>query len=808
MAAASGLQPHASLFSVDGGVPKMARSVRIFQRYPLDITGIAMGPIKTVKDRCRKCYSCVRNCPVKAIKVKEDCAEVILSRCIGCGICLRVCSQQAKVIADCIGETEKLLRGEQQVIAVLGCSFPAFFHDIRPGQLVAGLKRLGFAEVHEGASGVELLVADYARLLDQPADRPLVSTHCPTIVDLIERHYPQLLKNLMGVVSPMVALGRFIKARNEKGIKVVYISSCIAGKFEVDAEEVAGAIDCVLTYGELNAMFRTRSVDPARLSEAPFDGRPPQRGRLFSISGGPFQAFGIRNDFFNPEFVATEGKEAALEIIKDLAAGRITPKVVDIRFCEGGCIGGPGKNNRLTTFSKRNLILNYYRNLRIPYATAPLYQKEAPLPPLRRRFLNKYQRLESPSGDSIRQILQSTNKFVERDELDCGACGYATCRDQAIAVFQGLAENDMCLPYSLKRLEEDRSSLAQKYDLAQRALQQEFGDASLIGTDGRTMEVLNLIRQVGPTPTTVLIRGESGTGKELTARAIHRQSHRADKPLVTVNCTTLSDSLLESELFGHRKGAFTGAIADKKGLFEAANGGTIFLDEIGDITAKVQAELLRVLDSGEIRPVGGNTAVKVDVRLIAATNRNLETGLQEGWFREDLFYRLNVFTITLPPLRNRLDSLDVLVQHFLNRASKRVNKAVREIEDRAFRAMLHYPWPGNIRELQNIIERAAVLSRDNIIRLENLPVIFSELALQPDRERAPQKENSFRGEREKQLSQVEQALIKGYLQETGGNVSEAARKAAIPRRTFYRLLSRYGIKRSDFQKEDPQHPPS
>ncbi len=170
--------------------------------------------------------------------------------------------------------------------------------------------------------------------------------------------------------------------------------------------------------------------------------------------------------------------------------------------------------------------------------------------------------------------------------------------------------------------------------------------------------MLKLIRQVGPTQTTVLIRGESGTGKELTARAIHQQSHRSDKPLVTLNCTTLTDSLLESELFGHRKGAFTGAIADKKGLFEAANGGTIFLDEIGDITPKLQAELLRVLDSGEIRPVGGNTAVKVDVRLIAATNKNLETGVQEGWFREDLFYRLNVFTITMPPLRNRLDSLE------------------------------------------------------------------------------------------------------------------------------------------------------
>ena len=759
-----------------------------------------MGPIKTVKERCRKCYSCVRNCPVKAIKVKQDWAEVIHSRCIGCGKCIRVCSQQAKVIADCIEETQRLLK-QGPVVAVLGCSFPAFFNDVRPGQLVTGLKRLGFCEVHEGASGVELLVEEYRGLVDHPGDASLISTHCPTIVDLIERHYPQLLKNLTGVVSPMVAVGRFIKARRGRKTRVVYISSCIAGKFEVEAEEVAGAIDCVLTYRELSEMFRGKSMDLARLSDTPFDGLQPQRGRLFPISGGPFQAFGIRHDFFNPEFVTAEGEESALEIIKDLAAGRIVPRVVDIRFCAGGCIGGPGKNNRLTTFSKRHLIHTYYENREILYNTAPHYLGASPRPDLKRRFLNKYKPLETPSGESIRQILQATNKFVERDELDCGACGYSTCREHAVAVYQGLAEVDMCLPFSLKRLEEDRFNLAQKYELAQRALKQEFGEAAIVGQDARSREVLNLIRQVGPTPTTVLIRGESGTGKELTARAIHQQSHRADKPLVTVNCTTLTDSLLESELFGHKKGAFTGAIADKKGLFEAANGGTIFLDEIGDITPKLQAELLRVLDSGEIKPVGGNLPAKVDVRLIAATNRNLESGVKEGWFREDLFYRLNVFTITMPPLRSRMESLQSLVNHFLGHVSKRLNKTIIGIEERALDAMMQYAWPGNIRELQNVIERAAVLTQDNIIRLENLPVVFAEFSLRNDPGDPGTSVSTFRNQRDKHLGQIEKGLIKRYLQETGGNVSAAARKANIPRRTFYRLLTRHGLKGADFSQK-------
>ncbi|HKK00828.1 MAG TPA: [Fe-Fe] hydrogenase large subunit C-terminal domain-containing protein, partial [Desulfuromonadales bacterium] len=441
-----------------------------------------MGPIKTVKERCRKCYSCVRNCPVKAIKVQSDYAEVLYDRCIGCGKCIKVCSQQAKILAGCIESTQKILAGGDPVAAVLGCSFPAFFNDIRLGQLVTGLKKLGFSEVHEGASGVDLIVDDYRSLIARGDKLPLITTHCPTIVDLIERHYPQLLKNLMGVVSPMVAMGRYIKARHDsRKARVVYISTCIAGKFEIEAEEVAGTIDNVITYTELSEMFRDQGIDLTRLSDTPFDGQPPRDGRLFAISGGPFQAFGIHHDVFNPEFVSAEGEANALEAIKDLAAGRITSRLIDVRFCNGGCIGGPGKNNRLTTFSKRNLIYRYFRNEEAPYATAPHYREEQPLPDFSRRFVNKHKRLRPPSGESIRQILQSTDKFVERDELDCGACGYPTCREHAVAVYQGFADGDMCLPFLLKRLEEDRGNLAQKYALAQRALDQEYGEAAIIG---------------------------------------------------------------------------------------------------------------------------------------------------------------------------------------------------------------------------------------------------------------------------------------------------------------------------------------
>jgi transcriptional regulator with PAS, ATPase and Fis domain/iron only hydrogenase large subunit-like protein len=757
-----------------------------------------MDQIITIKENCCKCYACVRNCPVKAIRVSKDYAEVISNRCIGCGNCVKICSQKAKVIADHVSECRQLLSAEQPPIAILGCSHPAFFNDIRSGQLVTGLRRLGFAEVHEGAAGVDLLRDSYRKELEKDHSYPLITTHCPTIVDLIERHYPQLLKNLIGIVSPMVAIGRFIKSRTNKVTPIVYISSCIAGKFEITAEQTEDAIDCVISYRELSQMFKDRSLDLKRLGETAFDGVPPQRGQLFAISGGPFKAFDIDSEIINRDYVETEGEENSIEVIKDLAAGRISPKVVDIRFCNGGCIGGPGKNNRLTTFSKRNLIIEQHLNKNLYYRTKSTYQADIPLPNFNITFSNKYERPKTPSSERLRQILQATNKHETRDELNCGACGYPTCREHAVAVYRELADSEMCLPHSLKRLEEDHIKLTQKYELAQHALQQEFGETVIIGNDQRTRDVIRLIHQVGPTPTTVLIRGESGTGKELTARAIHAQSQRADKPLVSVNCTTLTDSLLESELFGHKKGAFTGAIIEKRGLFEAADGGTIFLDEVGDITPKLQAELLRVLDSGEIRPVGSNVSTKVDVRLIAATNRKLEQGVTEGWFREDLFYRLNVFTITMPPLRNRLGSLDELLQTFIAKASTRVNKPLIGIEDRAVHAMRQYHWPGNVRELQNIIERAAVLTHDEIIRIENLPVIFADMVLQSPEET---QRGALRSQRQKHVNQVEKNLLVRYLQEAEGNVSSAARLAGIPRRSFYRMLNRNGLNGASFKNQ-------
>ena len=749
-----------------------------------------MYPIVTLTDQCRKCYSCVRSCPVKAIKVEKSYTEIIFERCIGCGNCLSTCPQHAKVIADNVRVTEDLLASGDPVIAVLGCSFPAFFHYATPGQLAAGLKRLGFAEVHEGASGVELIAEGYREAVEN-SDVPLISSHCPAVVDLIERHYPKLIGNLVGVVTHMVAMGRFLKQTLGNQVKVVYISSCIAGKFEVQAEETKGAVDVLLTYKELESIFKERGLELAALEETTFDGREPHLGRIFSLSQGSFQAFGIKADPLDTEIVTAEGEVNVMGLVKDLAAGKISPKLVDLRFCYDGCIGGPGRNKSLTEFSRRNLVISHFKK-KAPYRTAPVYLDQELKVDLTRSFSERYAKLPTPKGGDVKKILQATNKFTRKDELNCRTCGYRTCREYAVAVYQGLADLEMCLPYNLQQLEEERGRLIQKYELAKRELDREYGDEFIVGQDQNTLEALDQIKQVGPTPTTVLVRGESGTGKELAARAIHRYSKRNDKPLVTVNCTTITDSLLESELFGHKKGAFTGAIAEKKGLFEAADGGTIFLDEIGDITPKLQAELLRVLDLGEVRPVGGTMSKRVDVRLIAATNKSLEDGVRDGWFREDLYYRLNVFSITMPPLRTRVESIPQLAHYFMERARKKLNKNIEGIEERAISAMVKYPWPGNIREMQNVIERAAVLTQDEVIKLGNLPLAFAESYAEEGDDVIDLR--SFKKEREPHVLRVEKKLIQRYLADAGGNVSKAAQLANIPRRTFYRLLGKHGLK--------------
>jgi transcriptional regulator with PAS, ATPase and Fis domain len=329
-------------------------------------------------------------------------------------------------------------------------------------------------------------------------------------------------------------------------------------------------------------------------------------------------------------------------------------------------------------------------------------------------------------------------------------------------------------------------ALEDKYQLALRELEARAEGEFIIGNNPKMKEISELIAKVAPAPTTVLVRGESGTGKELVARAIHRHSMLSNQPLVTLNCTALSPSLLESELFGYKRGAFTGAYSDRKGLFEKADGGTMFLDEIGDMSLEIQAKLLRTLQTGEIRAVGDLRTRKVSVRIIAATNQDLDKAIGEGTFREDLFYRINTFTITLPPLRERTEDIPFLAEYFLQRARGKVNKHVESIAPQAIALLRNYSWPGNLRELENVIERAVVLTSSPFIESEHLPIHVQDLPAFKGR-------SGFMAGKSAAINQFERQALSSYLSEAKGNISRAAALANLPRRTFHRLMSKHRL---------------
>jgi DNA-binding NtrC family response regulator len=309
-------------------------------------------------------------------------------------------------------------------------------------------------------------------------------------------------------------------------------------------------------------------------------------------------------------------------------------------------------------------------------------------------------------------------------------------------------------------------------------LQEVFPSTELIGRSPAMKKVVELIEMVAPTEATVLITGESGTGKEVVARSIHAAGPRRYMPMVAIHCGALTETLLESELFGHEKGAFTGAQYRKKGKFEVADGGSVFLDEISDISLKTQTDLLRVLQEKEIVRVGGNQPTKVDFRCIAATNKNLESLVKAGTFRPDLYYRLHVFCIDLPPLRDRREDIPLLVNHFLNKFCSATSRPVPQIAPEALEALMRHDWPGNVRELENAVERALVVGRGTEIR----PADFS-FQFQMDEPRA-----------EKTLEDVERAHIERILRETQNNLSRAARILDIDRTTLYNKLRRYGLR--------------
>src|SRR5581483_6212991 len=318
----------------------------------------------------------------------------------------------------------------------------------------------------------------------------------------------------------------------------------------------------------------------------------------------------------------------------------------------------------------------------------------------------------------------------------------------------------------------------------------------MIGQSSQMAAVFKLVEQVAPTAATVLIRGESGTGKELVAKAIHFRSPRKSKPFVAVNCSALTETLLESELFGHVKGAFTGAVGQKRGLFEAADGGTIFLDEIGDVSPATQVRLLRVLQEGEVKRVGSHETICVDTLVIASTNADLEKATSEGRFREDLYYRLNVITLSLPSLRDRPGDVPLLAQHFLKVFAQKMNRRVTGFSTEAMALLVKNPWVGNVRELENAVERAVVLSQRETIDVDDLPPHFKDApkVAPADAEVFSLVHLPFAQAKALAIGAFERRYLTTLLEKNAGNITAAALQAGMDRSNFRRLLKDSGLR--------------
>jgi DNA-binding NtrC family response regulator len=357
--------------------------------------------------------------------------------------------------------------------------------------------------------------------------------------------------------------------------------------------------------------------------------------------------------------------------------------------------------------------------------------------------------------------------------------------DSAIEAIREGASDYLSKPFRMEQIKIVVRRILEARRLAQQnlhyrqALQDRFGVQNLVGQSGAMVEVYKLVARVASVDTTVLVQGETGTGKELVARAIHYASPRADAPFVVVDCTAVPEALFESELFGHERGAFTGAFLARRGLFETAAGGTCFLDEIGELSAPLQAKLLRTLQDQAVRRVGGNDWIPVDVRVIAATNRDLRKRVEEGRFREDLYYRLNVVAINVPPLRERPEDLSLLAQHFVEKYAHAAHKPTRGLTPDALALLTAYHWPGNVRELENAIERAVALSSSELLMPDDLPP-------QPRQETPPTVLPSVA----MTLEEVKRWYVSRVLADVGGNKVQAAERLGIDRATLYRMLRR------------------
>ena len=397
--------------------------------------------------------------------------------------------------------------------------------------------------------------------------------------------------------------------------------------------------------------------------------------------------------------------------------------------------------------------------------------------------------LKMPGMDGLEVLRRA--KEAQPDLAVVIMTAYATV-DTAVNAMKGGAYDYLVKPFDPEELSlmiqkiVSQQALVRENLILRKVLKREYRFRDLVSKSASMHAVFDLAKTAARSPSTILVLGESGTGKELLARAVHAESPRANRAFVAVSCAALTETLLESELFGYEKGAFTGAASRREGKFEAASGGTLFLDEIGDIGPKLQMDLLRVLEERRVTRVGGTESFPVDVRIVAATNRDLKKAVDEGRFRQDLFYRLNVITLTIPPLRERREDVPLLVEHLLERLSVELGKEIDGVSGEAMALLLAHSWPGNVRELRNVLERGVVVAKGPVIEAPDLGLTLT---------------GSDAVSRPASLAEIEREHIERVLHAAGGNVTQAARILDIDRVTLYSRIKKYGLKR--VEEEEP-----
>ena len=434
--------------------------------------------VQTVKDRCRVCYTCLRECPVKAIRILNGQAEVMSERCIGCGNCVKVCSQGAKVYFDSKELVNSLLKSENKVAAIVAPSFPAEFNDLGDYKIMVGMIRaLGFDYVNEVAFGADLVAKEYKKLLDDKTQMPHISSDCPAIVYYIEHYHPQLVPSLANIASPMVAVTRALRKLHGEELKVVFIGPCIAKKAE------SAEVDEAITFIELRELFSEFAISKDRVQPSDFDQPHAGKGAIFPVSRGMLQTVNKVDDICEGNIVVAEGRVNFRDAVKEFEEGLINSHHLELLCCEG-CIMGPGMSKGAQKFTRRTLVGDYVKN-KIERNNVAAWENninEFQNIDLTQKFAVIDRRIPEPEKEQIEKVLREMGKNTEKDHLNCGACGYDTCVEHAIAISEGLAETEMCLPYAIEKLHnsiDDLNESNEKLASAQMALKQSEKLASM-----------------------------------------------------------------------------------------------------------------------------------------------------------------------------------------------------------------------------------------------------------------------------------------------------------------------------------------